>query len=932
MSVVYSAANQASITPTPNEGASGKSQTQLALELNSCRIIAVAEQLIMCAQIPDQPVKFHQLCLSLASELDNEVDEALQNDQHFRRGNCPYVLRQANSVAALWGIDYGLANNEVPAAASKLPQVLKMNACKLGWFSAKDTEELLKLADEVASFFMTNKDLNTDVSNSLPTVSTIMSRGRRREWEGRPGVESRDGGVSGVVEVLSTIKLGHIIASLEVEPGYGTHLVDFHISKDIACSKDEKIRLFVAMKDSIDTSSCIITPQQVKYAGLYSSLFLLLNYHIFLAYNISVLCSILLNGKPVECRNSVVMDHGPQLPTIVNPSLKYGINLLQVMGQFNGHFILIVALMSVIPSSDLQPPVDYVQPASAVSNSDAEIIEGPSRVSLSCPISKKRIRTPVKGNSCKHYQCFDFNNYVEINSRRPSWRCPSCNQSVCFTDLRVDQKMVKALKEMGENISEVIISVDGTWTAASSDKHKDETHHKTSANQQEGQELEESSGMLDASDNVYDLTGEDDEMDTNDRSEPLDTKPVVNNTHGQSAPSFKLPPVFLNTIDLAQFSTGQAVNSAYPRAMSNFGSSGFNFRPHAQVGGTSGTSTSGINPVLTDAVSPALNRQPDNFQGTNRSPSYAQNSASTPTPTSLQLQEALISQGLMNNFHLIPRNVTRVPNAIQALPVPSTPQQHSRPTVSSPVGSGSVPFQRSVAGSNAHAPSPFGGNIERQRHISQPSISPHMSNMSSRPQLNRSASLGVSHSNPSHNMPMPQTLSQPPHLMRTSQLPRNHNAASPRMGVNNSPSTLQRVQLTPLQGSHVRQQPQTMPLQTQAVRTMSSLPLNSGATPQAVSRPESLIDLQTEQNWRPSGRMRGALTGKAYSDALNQYMGQAAQPVQTPSPRPPVSPASSLPSSVNNVLLANRRIATECQDQSTTVPGAVNTKEQGSQG
>ncbi|KAL2902638.1 E4 SUMO-protein ligase PIAL2, partial [Bienertia sinuspersici] len=756
------------------------------------------------------------------------------------------------------------------------------NACKLGWFSAKDTEELLKLADEVASFFMTNKDLNTDVSNSLPTVSTIMSR------------------------FYPQLKLGHIIASLEVEPGYGTHLVDFHISKDIACSKDEKIRLFVAMKDSIDTSSCIITPQQVN---------------------------ILLNGKPVECRNSVVMDHGPQLPTIVNPSLKYGINLLQVMGQFNGHFILIVALMSVIPSSDLQPPVDYVQPASAVSNSDAEIIEGPSRVSLSCPISKKRIRTPVKGNSCKHYQCFDFNNYVEINSRRPSWRCPSCNQSVCFTDLRVDQKMVKALKEMGENISEVIISVDGTWTAASSDKHKDETHHKTSANQQEGQELEESSGMLDASDNVYDLTGEDDEMDTNDRSEPLDTKPVVNNTHGQSAPSFKLPPVFLNTIDLAQFSTGQAVNSAYPRAMSNFGSSGFNFRPHAQVGGTSGTSTSGINPVLTDAVSPALNRQPDNFQGTNRSPSYAQNSASTPTPTSLQLQEALISQGLMNNFHLIPRNVTRVPNAIQALPVPSTPQQHSRPTVSSPVGSGSVPFQRSVAGSNAHAPSPFGGNIERQRHISQPSISPHMSNMSSRPQLNRSASLqGVSHSNPSHNMPMPQTLSQPPHLMRTSQLPRNHNAASPRMGVNNSPSTLQRVQLTPLQGSHVRQQPQTMPLQTQAVRTMSSLPLNSGATPQAVSRPESLIDLQTEQNWRPSGRMRGALTGKAYSDALNQYMGQAAQPVQTPSPRPPVSPASSLPSSVNNVLLANRRIATECQDQSTTVPGAVNTKEQGSQG
>ena len=96
--------------------------------------------------------------------------------------------------------------------------------------------------------------------------------------------------------------------------------------------------------------------------------------------------------------------------------------------------------------------------------------------------SFSRIKTPVKGHSCKHLQvsnpclskncfiaftrtlefgkftllslpfpspcqCFDFNNYVGMNSRRPLWRCPHCSQSVCFTDIRIDQSMVKASKD-----------------------------------------------------------------------------------------------------------------------------------------------------------------------------------------------------------------------------------------------------------------------------------------------------------------------------------------------------------------------------------------------------------------------------------------------------------------------------------------------------
>ncbi|GAU45768.1 hypothetical protein TSUD_24320 [Trifolium subterraneum] len=59
----------------------------------------------------------------------------------------------------------------------------------------------------------------------------------------------------------------------------------------------------------------------------------------------------------------------------------------------------------------------YVQPA--VEYIESDIVEGESRISLNCPISFTRIKTPVKGHSCKHFQCFDIDNFFEINYRKP---------------------------------------------------------------------------------------------------------------------------------------------------------------------------------------------------------------------------------------------------------------------------------------------------------------------------------------------------------------------------------------------------------------------------------------------------------------------------------------------------------------------------------
>ncbi|XP_074317559.1 uncharacterized protein LOC141653627 isoform X2 [Silene latifolia] len=871
--------NGTRVLQQPAVAANTADQLKFASDVNSYRIGVVAEKLSMLA-LKDDPQKMFHLCLSLAR-----------------------------------GIDYGVANNEPPVEAYKLTPVLKQvcsrkkefylqsaimvlmisvkNACKLGWFSAHETEELLTLADEVGMYFCTKRDINSETSVLMPTLSTLISR------------------------YYPQYKIGHIITSFEVKPGYGTYLVDFHITKDLSLSKDDRIRLLVAAKDNLETSSCIISPQQVN---------------------------ILLNGRPVEKRTNVFMDPGPQAPTIINQLLKYGTNLLQAVGQFNGHYILVIAAMSTLQTSDLPAPEDYVQPDSILSGADSEVIEGASLISLNCPISFTRIRIPAKGHMCKHYQCFDLSNYVELNSKRPSWRCPHCNQSVNFTDLRVDRMMVKVLQEAGENVSEVTIYGDGSWKVASSNGN-DESHDKTT-NMPVEHEAEESPGKSDSQGNVFDLTGEDYEMDTIDVPEFVDKKPTFHhNLQDQPiVPNPASPSIPRNANELLQIPFSQSAN-----------------------GGISGTmlASLGIAPVLTDAVSPSLNRQPNNFQGMNQPTGIGASQLSE-----LQLQEF---------FHgsPIPRNVSRVASAIQALPVPmSTPssQQHVRPTMSLPSGGRgpSVPFQMPPA-------------LTQQRNLQQSHVNSfHGSTMPTGSPQSRPASQGVpiqtswmsqTSSQPPHLMSLPQRLSQPPHLMRSSQLSQPphlmrssqlsrshlHQGVASASGVEptNSPSSIQRVHLQsqpPPQVSQqphpqlrqqpppqlrqqpppqvrqqpppqVRQQPPILSSQTHLSRTSSlgAGPANPGVTPLAVSRTENLIDLQqADQSWRPTGRMRGALTGTAYSAALSQHMSPGSMPtqgqVQTPGPSPLAA--------ADNLQRANRMIAQATQFHTRpTPPGAATNNE-----
>ncbi|KAI3681807.1 hypothetical protein L6452_36612 [Arctium lappa] len=204
--------------------------------------------------------------------------------------------------------------------------------------------------------------------------------------------------------------------------------------------------------DDMETAACIVSPSNVDF---------------------------LVNGSGVPGRTKSDMGKGPQLPSNLTKMINYGVNLLQVIGDFDGRYIIVVAFMNMIPPPDPPQLQDYVHPMASEVDSECAVIEMSSRISLHCPFSQHRIRIPVKGHLCKHPQCFDYENFMEINSRRPTWKCPVCSKLVCNLDIRIDQDFVKILNEVAVDVSDVIISADGSWTIVATESQTTESNRNT---------------------------------------------------------------------------------------------------------------------------------------------------------------------------------------------------------------------------------------------------------------------------------------------------------------------------------------------------------------------------------------------------------------------------------------------------------------------
>ncbi|XP_038874879.1 E4 SUMO-protein ligase PIAL2 [Benincasa hispida] len=698
------------------------------------------------------------------------------------------------------------------------------------------------------------------------------------------------------------LKLGQILASVEVKPGYGVFAIDFNIVKTIQYEPQEKIRLFVAQKDNTETSACIISPPQVNF---------------------------LVNGKGVNGRTNVYMDTGPQLPTNITHMLKLGSNLLQAIGSFNGHYVIAVATMGTAPSPESSVLQDYIQPVVSTVDSDSDIIEGPSRISLNCPISYTRIKVPVKGRSCKHLQCFDFGNFIDINSRRPSWRCPHCNQYICFLDIRVDQNMLKVIREVGENVTEVIISADGSWKAILENDYGDGRPLDDALTHQNERAQEESTAPPD----VLDLTEVDDDMDICNL-ETEDMKPCLSN---------KNQPVS-SSVDISSGMNMNSLNQNLAAVLDDDFWSGIvtdgiltsSSGPDAPMGNsTHPPGFAGVmqSTVLTDVVPPVLNHGVGvpahaNFS----SPAFFDQN-------NLQIQ---VSNSNENNQYgritSISRPVSRTPIAVQALPAQSQAagQQFSSrtPIISSaPQVGQSIPNIRdglNTVSRDLERRQQFSRHHGDSHHATNLASFHHPQTMQNRDPQDRSftsvqsvqASTGLrsstglltdfqnSHLQQALNLRMSHLRNQNSSIVRPS-LPFSRPMSQVGGGYGGSaytavtPNSQHARMMAASQRAEMMRQSSGMSFQNQTSRSPHSLQTtpdglrrpagelrNVGGMSQSVAMAAGSVDLSAEQNWQPAGRMRGSISGRAYSDTYGVIIQptQAAQSARPPSHLTPTQP------------------------------------------
>ncbi|KAG6782829.1 hypothetical protein POTOM_012249 [Populus tomentosa] len=873
---------------------------------NSFRVHAVAERLSLHIQpgFDSNPTEFFGLCLSLARGIDFAVanNETLPKAQEL-----PFLLKQIcqrkNDVflqAAIMVLMASVKENSCGTLDCGMNAFSYLmlhkgfpidslfclqNACMVGWFQEKETQELVTLATEIGKVFCTPGDINAGTTDSLSIIPTIMSR---------------------LVEgFYPLMKMGQIIVSLEVKPGFGAHVIDFHISKTTRNSTEDKIWLFVAQTDNTETSTCIVTPQEVNF---------------------------LLNGKGVERRTNVIMDTGPQMPTNVTGMLKYGTNLLQAVGQFKGHYVIAVAFMSVEPKPETPVLQDYVHPCAAELDPDSDIIEGPSRISLNCPISYTRIRTPVKGHSCRHLQ---------------------------------------VLREVGDHCSDVIISADGSLKAISeSDNKVDQTQERTLHCEKGMPEQVESMTSTRTLPMVMDLTVDDDEINGEDNIDAEDRKPFLATLQNHPVDTNPIPTM------PSQLINANAPSRNFSTLADEFWSSPYwsSSASDAQmVNGFSEPSTTTFmtSPVITDSVSPALNCDVGGYGNTTTSSlMHNQLSASSYLQS---LQQKFVNSIANGEYGTLPPmyHANRSPIAVQALPArPQTPapQQRSR-TPNPAISSGASLSSHGTLPEAANGLSSVSGNMDRQqqfaRSLNTNSSSlqhnssaqnwnlqdhPFMHGQSAQQQavtLPSSSQLAGAHRASSPNLlyqqplRVPQSRSHPPNVVRSSLplAPAQTQQGAAQVGVGNSAgatnSQQSRLMVAAQLAAQRARQPPSVPVQIQTSGAGASYLTsadgirapateqrgNAGGALPAVSGTEGLVDLASEQNWRPTGRMRGSLSGRAYSAALKEFMVQPTQQTQTPRPPPNLPPSqSSMPPHLQFLFARNAQVP---QAQSSPVTGSA---------
>ncbi|KDR84933.1 hypothetical protein GALMADRAFT_149463 [Galerina marginata CBS 339.88] len=121
------------------------------------------------------------------------------------------------------------------------------------------------------------------------------------------------------------------------------------------------------------------------------------------------------------------------------------------------------ALVTNLRGQHLWTAQDVRQRMIQAMSEDDDIIAGPQRMSLKCPLTFVRITTPCRSSKCVHPQCFDATSWFTMMEQTTTWLCPVCERMLDHRDLIMDGYFDEILKRTPESVEDVMVEADGQW-------------------------------------------------------------------------------------------------------------------------------------------------------------------------------------------------------------------------------------------------------------------------------------------------------------------------------------------------------------------------------------------------------------------------------------------------------------------------------------
>lgn len=95
---------------------------------------------------------------------------------------------------------------------------------------------------------------------------------------------------------------------------------------------------------------------------------------------------------------------------------------------------------------------------------DSEIATTSLQASLICPLGKLKMQLPCRALTCSHIPCFDALLYIQLNEKKPKWRCPVCDKPALFKSLMLDGLFMDIVANAPAECTDVQFHEDGSWS------------------------------------------------------------------------------------------------------------------------------------------------------------------------------------------------------------------------------------------------------------------------------------------------------------------------------------------------------------------------------------------------------------------------------------------------------------------------------------